>query len=140
MPTSRLNPYLSFKDNARAAMEFYQNVFGGKLTVTTFGDGQMAQDPAEKDLVMHAQLVGPNGYWLMGSDTPAHMGGTPGPNGTISLSGDDEAALQSSWDKLADGGTVTMPLAKAPWGDSFGMLKDKFGVEWMINIGAAPQG
>ena len=134
MTTSRLNPYLSFKSNAREAMEFYKTVFGGELTLSEFGE--MAHSPDEKTRIMHGQLVGPNGYWLMGSDTPASMG-EPGANGTVSLSGDDEATLKGYWDKLSAGGTVTMPLEKAPWGDSFGMLTDKFGVSWMVNIGAA---
>ena len=130
---SRLNPYLSFSNTARAAMDFYKNVFGGELTVSTFGEGNMARDPSEKDKVMHSQLVVSNGYWLMASDTPASMG-QPRPNGTVSLSGDDEAALKGYWDKLSAGATITMPLEKAPWGDSFGMLTDKFGVPWMVNI------
>ncbi len=130
---SRLNPYLSFSNNARAAMDFYKNVFGGELTVSTFGEGNMARDPSEKDKVMHSQLVVSNGYWLMASDTAASMG-QPRPNGTVSLSGDDEAALKGYWDKLSAGATITMPLEKAPWGDSFGMLIDKFGVPWMVNI------
>jgi len=132
---SRLNPYLSFKDNARAAMDFYKTVFGGELTISTFGEGNMAKDPSEKDKVMHSQLVVANGYWLMASDTPASMG-TPRPNGTVSLSGDDEAGLKGYWDKLSAGATIAMPLEKAPWGDSFGMLTDKFGVPWMVNIAA----
>lgn len=136
--TSRLNPYLSFRDNARAAMEFYQSVFGGELTFMTFGEGQMAQDPSEKEKVMHGQLVSTGGYWLMGSDTPASMG-EPRPNGQISLSGDDDAELHGYWDKLSAGGTVALPLEKAPWGDSFGMLVDKFGVGWMVNISGRPQ-
>jgi PhnB protein len=135
---SRLNPYLNFKDNARAAMDFYKSVFGGNLAVSSFGEGGMSQDPAEKDLVMHAQLDAPNGYTLMGSDTPKAMG-QPRANGTISLSGDDEMTLRGFWNKLSDGGSVTMPLEKAPWGDSFGMLTDKFGVSWMVNIGAPRQ-
>lgn len=136
---SRLNPYLSFKDTARAAMEFYKSVFGGELTVSTFGDGGMAQDPAEKDKVMHAQLVGPNGLWLMGSDTPDRMEFKPGNTMTVSLSGDDEALLRGYWDKLSPGATISMPLEKAPWGDSFGMLVDKFGTPWMVNIAGARQ-
>lgn len=131
---SRLNPYLSFKDNARQAMEFYQTVFGGKLTVTTFGEGGMAENPAEKDLVMHSQLEAPNDFWLMGSDTPSRMEFKPGNTMTVSLSGDDSAALEGFWNKLADGATIGIPLAKAPWGDSFGMLTDKFGTPWMVNI------
>jgi PhnB protein len=69
----------------------------------------------------------------MGSDTPTSMG-QPRGNGQISLSGDDEAELTGYWNKLSDGATVVMPLAKAPWGDSFGMLTDRFGVPWMVNI------
>jgi PhnB protein len=137
MATSRLNPYLNFKDNARQAMEFYKTVFGGELTLSTFGDGGMAHTPADNSKIMHGQLVVSNGYWLMGSDTPADM--ETRPNGVVSLSGDDEAALKGSWNKLSAGGTVTMPLEKAPWGDSFGMLTDKFGVSWMVNISGAPQ-
>jgi PhnB protein len=136
--TSRLNPYLNFEDNTRAVMDFYKSVFGGELTMSTFGEGNMADNPAEKDKIMHSQLVVPNGYWIMASDTPASMG-SPRPNGVISLSGDDDAALRGYWTKLSQGGTIQMPLEKAPWGDSFGMLADKFGVSWMINIAGTPQ-
>ena len=137
MTTSRLNPYLSFKDNARQAMEFYKTVFGGELTLSTFGDGGMAHAPADNAKIMHGQLVGANGYWLMGSDTPSDM--EMRPNGAVSLSGDDEASLKGYWDKLSAGATIAMPLEKAPWGDSFGMLTDKFGVSWMVNIAGSPQ-
>jgi PhnB protein len=130
---SVLNPYLSFSNNARQAMEFYKSVFGGDLNVTNFGQGGMPHGPAESSKVMHAQLRAPNGFVLMGSDTPASMG-QPRANGQISLSGNDEAELSGYWGKLSDGASVMMPLAKAPWGDSFGMLTDKFGVGWMVNI------
>jgi len=136
--TSRLNPYLSFKDSARAAMDFYKSVFGGELTLSTFGENHMAHNASENDKIMHGQLVSPSGYWLMGSDTPASMG-EPRPNGQISLSGDDENELRGYWDKLGAGGTVVIPLEKAPWGDSFGMLVDKFGVSWMVNIAGTPR-
>jgi PhnB protein len=130
---SRLNPYLSFKNNAREAMDFYKSVFGGQLTVSTFGEFG-SQDAAEKDLVMHAQLEAPNGFTLMGSDTPARMEFRPAGGITVSLSGDDEAGLKGYWDKLAQGANIVQPLQKAPWGDSFGMLTDKFGTPWMVNI------
>jgi PhnB protein len=136
---SRLNPYLNFRDRAREAMEFYQSVFGGKLDVTTFGQFNMAQDPSENDKVMHAMLTVPNGFTLMGSDTPARMELTQGNSYTISLSGDDDAELRGYWTRLAVGGTVSMPLEKAPWGDSFGQLTDKFGVGWLVNISGTPQ-
>lgn len=130
----QLNPYLSFRDNARQAMEFYRSVFGGELTVSTFGDFQASQDPAEQDKVMHAQLTADHGLVLMGSDTPAHMEYTTGTNYSVSLSGDDEATLRGYWDKLSADATVTVPLDKAPWGDTFGMCVDKFGVSWLVNI------
>jgi PhnB protein len=136
----RLNPYLNFRDNARAAMEFYRDVFGGDLAVSTFGDYQASQDPAEQDKVMHSQLETPSGLLLMGADTPASMG-EPSPNGSVSLSGghESDAELRGYWDKLVDGGTVVEPLAVAPWGDAFGMVTDKFGVFWLVNI-AGEQG
>jgi PhnB protein len=135
MPT-RLNPYLGFRDNARDAMEFYQSVFGGELTVSTFGDFQASEDPAEKDKVMHSQLETPGGLVLMAADTPNAMPFTPGDNFSVSLSGgpDSDAELHGYWDKLSDGGNVVEPLAVAPWGDAFGMLTDKFGVSWLVNI------
>jgi len=133
MPT-RLNPYLNFNGNARQAIEFYKTVFGGELTMSTYADGGMPHDPADKDKIMHSQLISPGGYWLMASDSPPGMPFAPGNTMTVSLSGDDEAELRGYWDKLADGGNVMMPLEKAPWGDSFGMLADKFGTPWMINI------
>ena len=132
--TSRLNPYISFSDNARQAMEFYQSIFGGELTINTFGQFG-PQDPAIDNLVMHAWLVTPNGYDIMGSDTPPGMTREAGNNITISLSGDDADDLRGYWDKLSEGGTVTMPLEKQMWGDEFGQCVDKFGINWMVNIG-----
>jgi len=134
---SRLNPYLSFKDDAREAMEFYQSVFGGKLDVSTFKEYQASQDPSEDDKVMHARLETEGGILLMGADTPSSMEYSPGARISMSLSGEDEAELRGYWDKLRDGGTETMPLEKAPWGDTFGMLRDKYGIAWLVNITAA---
>ncbi|WP_262281860.1 VOC family protein [Micromonospora sp. MA102] len=132
--TSRLNPYLSFRDNAREAMEYYQRVFGGDLRVNTFGDFGNP-DPQLADRIMHAQLETPSGFTLMASDTPPGMESTPGTNMAISLSGDDADDLRRWWEQLADGGTVTMPLEKQMWGDEFGMCVDRFGTSWMVDIG-----
>ena len=136
MPT-RLNPYLSFRDDAREAMEFYRSVFGGELNVSTFADFHASDDPSEADKVMHSQLEAPNGMVLMGADTPNRMEYSEGARISLSLSGDDEAELRGYYDKLSEGGTVTMPLDKAPWGDFFGMCTDRFGVNWLVNISAA---
>ncbi len=132
---SRLNAYIGFKDNARQAMEFYKSVFGGKLDLNEFKDTPMpGQDPADEHKIMHAMLETDNGMVLMASDTPTHMPYAPAAGISLSLSGDDEAELRGYWDKLADGGKVVMPLEAAPWGDTFGMLTDKFGIQWLVNV------
>jgi len=132
----QLNPYISFKDNARQAMEFYKTVFGGKLTMNTFKEFNASQDPNEDDLIMHAVLEADNGITFMASDTPARMEYKPGNNISMSISGEYEAELKEYFEKLSAGGMVTMPLEKAIWGDSFGMCTDKFGIGWMVNITA----
>ena len=131
-----LNPYLTFRGRAREAMTFYQSVLGGQLDVMTFADmGGMGVAEGESDLVMHSALSVPESVQLMGADVPSHMDtGGDITNGSISLSGDDAATLRGWFEKLAEGGTVTVPLEKAPWGDSFGMLTDRYGVDWMVNV------
>ena len=131
--SSRLNPYISFPGTARDAVEYYQNVFGGELRVSTFGEFGNP-DPAVADKVMHAMLETPDGYTLMASDLAPGMPHTEGNNITVSLSGDDGDALRGYWEKLTDGGQVTMPLEKQMWGDEFGMCTDRFGIAWMVNI------
>jgi PhnB protein len=133
MSTS-LSPYIGFRDNAREAMEFYRSVFGGELVSSTFADFPMGGDPADDHLIMHAQLTTPNGLVLMGSDTPPSMPFDEGSRITVALFGDDDAELSGYWSALAEGGSVTMPLSDSPWGDRFGMLVDRYGVGWMINI------
>lgn len=135
--STQLNPYISFRDNAGQAMEFYHSVFGGDLNSSTFGEFGASDDPAERDKIMHSMLTSPNGLVLMASDTPAGMDYTPGSSISVSLSGDDEPELRGYWDKLSDGGSVTVPLEKAPWGDIFGMCVDKFGISWLVNIAGA---
>ena len=132
---SRLNPYISFTDNAREAMEFYQSVFGGTLVLNTFGEFGGADDSEFADKIMHGLLETENGFALMGADTPPGMDHNPGTNITVSLSGDDGDDLRGYWDKLSAGGTVTVPLEKQMWGDEFGACIDRFGIPWMVNIG-----
>ena len=133
---SRLNPYISFNGDARQAMEFYGDVFGGTAAMSTFGEFG-APDPAAADLIMHAMLETPGGFALMASDTPPGMDYDPGTNVSISLSGDDAGELRGYWEKLSDGGTVSVPLEKQMWGDEFGACRDRFGISWMVNIGSA---
>ena len=133
MPTI-LTPYLSFRDNAREAMEFYHSVFGGQLNISTFKDYHATEDPSEENNVMHSQLETPNGMTLMAADTPNGMEYSEGSRISVTLSGEDEAELRSYWEKLSQGANVSVPLEKAPWGDFFGMLTDKYGIVWQVNI------
>ena len=130
----KLNPYLNFRTEARQAMELYRSVFGGTLHMSTFKEGGMPSSPADADLIMHAQLDVDGAMTLMASDTPPGMEFKPGSAVSISLSGNDEKKLRGYWDGLSSGGTVMMPLEKAPWGDTFGMFTDRFGIQWLVNI------
>lgn len=129
-----LNPYISFRDNAREAMEFYRSVFGGDLITMTFVEGGMPHHPNEAHLLMHSQLTTPNGLVLMGADIPSHLEYVPGGAVSISLNGDDADTLEGYWQALSDGAEVQMPLVKAPWGDTFGVCVDRYGVHWLVNI------
>lgn len=135
---SRLNPYISFAGDARQAMEFYQSVFGGALTLSTFGQfgGGPAGDDADK--IMHGMLETDRGFTLMAADTPPGMEHIPGTNIAVSLSGDDAAELRGYWERLSEAGTVSVPLEKQMWGDEFGMCTDQFGIGWMVNISQPP--
>jgi len=133
---SRLDPYFSFKDNTREAMTYYHTVFGGKLEMSTFKDYNASEDPSYDDKIMHAMLEAENGISFMAADTPKGMENLAGANGRMALSGDNEEELKGYFDKLAAGGLILAPLEKSPWGDQFGMVADKYGITWMINIAA----
>ncbi|CAL9362564.1 VOC family protein [Streptomyces sp. NPDC090994] len=131
--TTRLNPYLSFDGDARQAMEFYEEVFGGTLTLNTYASFGGSPGP-DADKIMHGMLETPSGLTLMGADAPPGTEHTPGNAFSISLSGDDDTELRGYWTKLSAGGTVDVALEKQMWGDVFGMCRDRFGVSWMVNI------
>ncbi|WP_110240342.1 VOC family protein [Nocardioides gilvus] len=137
---SRLNPYISILDGrAREAIDFYHSVLGGETLISTFGEAGMEGVPA--DQVMHGHLETTAGYVLMVADAPSEMMAvTAGDNISVSISGDaeDAEALRGYFEGLSVGGRVNEPLASAPWGDEFGMLTDKFGINWMVNI-AGPE-
>ena len=133
---SILNPYIAFREGkARAAVEFYQSVFGGELNVSTFGELGATHEGLDPEWVMHGQLETPAGYTIMVSDA-AQAEINVGDNISVSLSGDDGDALRGYWEGLSAGGNVTTPLEKQMWGDEFGMVVDRFGIPWMINIGS----
>lgn len=136
--TSQLNPYLNFPGTARQAMEFYRSVFGGTLSISTFGEYGDGDAP-DADKLMHARLDTERGYTLMAADLPTGMEHTPGGDITVSLTGDDAADLRRYWEQLSADGVVTMPFERQVWGDEFGMCVDRFGIAWMVNI-TQPEG
>lgn len=132
----QLNPYITFDGNCAEAMEFYASALGGTPSVMTFRDSGM-----DADGVMHASLDTPAGFHLFASDTLAGMGEPlqRGNNLQISLSGDDADALRGYWDALGAGGQVVVPLERQMWGDDYGLLVDRYGIQWHVNIAGSPQ-
>jgi len=136
MATARMCPYVNFQGNAREAMTFYQGVLGGELSISTFSDIPMEGTPGEiKDNVMHSQLDNDT-LTFMGSDMPPGQPYVTGTNMTLCLFGTDAGQLKKFFEGLSAGGRVTMPLARQAWGDEYGSFIDKFGIQWMVNIGA----
>jgi len=136
---AKLNPYLHFNGNAEEAFLFYQSVFGGNFsTVVRFKDMPMENNQiseSEADRIMHIALpIGKNDV-LMGSDTPEFMG-KHNENETrskISITAESKDEADQIFKGLSNGGTIEMPLEDSPWGSYFGMFRDKFGIEWMVD-------
>jgi len=127
-----IQPYLTFNGNCREAMEFYKECFGGELMIQTFGDAPMETTPESKDRIMHARLQ--NGdLILMASDGMPGQAPIQGTNVTISVQSASKEEQEKYFNKMAEGGKITMPLADTFWGAYFGMLTDKFGMHWMFN-------
>ena len=139
---ARTNTYLNFARNTEEAFTFYKSVFGTEFVngLMRFGDippqeGQPAMSEADKNLVMNVQLPILGGHLLMGTDAPESMGFqvNQGNNIYISLEPDTRAEADRLFAALAAGGKVDMPMQDMFWGDYYGSLTDKFGIQWMIN-------
>ncbi|HEY5442820.1 MAG TPA: VOC family protein [Candidatus Saccharimonadales bacterium] len=128
-----LDVYLYFKGNCREAMEFYKDIFGGELTVQTYGDVKAANEENGANNIMHARLEGGD-IKLMASDTA--KASPVAAKVSLALGGSDEPRLREIFGKLSKGGKVFMELKKEFWGDIFGSVTDKYGVDWMVNITA----
>jgi PhnB protein len=129
---TQINAYLSFGGNCREAMTFYQHCFGGDLEIKTFGDAPGDMMPgAQKDQVMHAKLSN-GGLLLMASDGLQEIP-VKGNQINLNINCSSEKEINSFFEKLSEGGNVSMPLADQFWGARFGMLIDKFGIAWMLN-------
>ncbi|MBM3727877.1 MAG: VOC family protein [Acidobacteria bacterium] len=131
-----VNPYISFRGNCREAVEFYRSALGAEVLFSqTWGDSPMA-GMAPGDMIMHCSIrVG--GSVLMMCDNPRE-GAASGGNISLALGLNDPEQAKKLYDALAEGGTITMPLAKTFWAEAFGMVTDRFGIAWMVNCDAPP--
>lgn len=128
------DPYLFFRGNCAEAMDFYMNIFGGELKVMLYDDmpmPEMENADEMKGKIMHA-LLDAGDVRLMASDTP--IASEKAAKIELSLSGEDEEKLRGYFDGLSADGNVKSPLKKEMWGDTYGQLTDKFGIDWMVNI------
>jgi PhnB protein len=127
--------HLNFRGHARQALEFYRSVFGGRTTLITYGDAGATGDPAEADLVMWGQVVAGDGFRVMAHDVPGHLTYDPGDKPVfVSVRGTGTDEITTRWAGLADGATVVQDLGPAPWSPLYGMLRDRFGVTWVLDI------
>lgn len=127
--------HLNFQGDARKALNFYQSVFGGNLTMFTNQDMGNVQDPSEADRVMWGQVSADNGFRVMAYDVPSSKPWSRGDNSFfVSLRGDTGEEITAFWEKLSEGATVVVPLAPAQWTPLYGMLKDRFGVTWVVDV------
>ncbi|MDB4977963.1 MAG: hypothetical protein JWM56_149 [Candidatus Peribacteria bacterium] len=133
MQPTYLSPYITFNGNCKEVMEFYAACMGGKLVMQTFGEAPVHAPEEYKGKIMHAMLQN-DSLSFMASDTQPGTTVATGDNISMSVAGTDNEKLHDMFTKLSAGGTVTMPLAPQFWGDTFGMLTDKFGIHWMFNI------
>nr|WP_315261006.1 VOC family protein [uncultured Duganella sp.] len=130
--------HINLRGQARQALMFYQAIFGGELALVTYAQAGNVQDPADADHVLWGQVVSANGFRVMAYDVPAAMPWNQGENAFfVSLRGDDAAEITAQWQQLCEGATVVQALAPSPWSPLYGMLKDRFGVVWVVDLAAA---
>lgn len=130
--------HLNFRGDASEALAFYRSVFGGHLAAVTYADAHAVTEPAEADQIMWGQVTSDAGFRVMAYDVPSHTRHEPGVIPVfVSVRGTDVGELRGYWDRLADGATVQVPLAEAPWSPLYGMLTDRFGVTWVLDVEVA---
>ena len=129
--------HLNFRGDARAALEFYQSVFGGEIVIVTYKDAHNVQEPAEADQVMWGQVAAPNGFRVMAYDVPSRTPWDPGKNAFFaSVRGNSAGEISELWGKLSAGATIAQPLAPSGWAPLYGMLTDRFGITWVLDVAA----
>ncbi|MBF6543606.1 VOC family protein [Nocardia brasiliensis] len=127
--------HLNFRGDARAALEFYQSVFGGHLAVVTYKDAGNVEDESAADQVMWGQVLAENGFHVMAYDVPTRMDYDRGENSFfVSLRGESVEEITGYWETLRADATVVVPLGPAGWAPAYGMLRDRFGVVWVLDV------
>ncbi|ASO20452.1 PhnB protein [Actinoalloteichus hoggarensis] len=127
--------HLNFRGDARAALEFYRSVFGGELAVITYQDAQSVQDPSEAEQVMWGQVIADNGFHVMAYDVPVRLDYDQGEKSCfVSVRGETVEEITAFWERLTEGSTVVQPLGPSGWAPAYGMLKDRFGVVWVLDV------
>ncbi|MEY2849751.1 MAG: hypothetical protein RI885_2418 [Actinomycetota bacterium] len=127
--------HLNFRGDARAALEFYQSVFGGEIMLITYADAHNVQDAAEADQITWGQVLGANGIHVMGYDVPSSLPWNQGENGVfVSVRGSDADEIAGYWAALVTGSTIVQGLAPSAWAPLYGMLRDRFGVTWVLDV------
>jgi len=127
--------HLNFRGDAHAALEFYQTVFGGQLAIVTYKDAGNVQEESEADHVMWGQVRAENGFHVMAYDVPSGMAHDRGENSFfVSVRGETVEEVTGYWEKLSDGATVVIPMGPAGWAPAYGMLRDRFGVVWVLDV------
>ena len=147
--------HLNFRGDARAALEFYRSVFGGDLSIATYGDFGMPPEAPGAQNVVFGQLESENGFRVMAYDIPGEAGGSTAASGTtrrengvtltdqpffVSVRGDALDEVQGYWEALSAGASIIEPLAASAWSPGFGMLTDRFGVTWILDVASAYSG
>ena len=136
--TIKTTTHLNFRGTAKAALAFYQTVFGGELTVFTYEEAGTVQNPAEADQVTFGQVTSPGGFHIMAYDVPSSMGWNAGEIPVfVSIRGADAEEITRYWDQLAQSGTIIQALAPAGWAPLYGMVKDQFGITWVLDVVAS---
>ena len=135
--------HLNFRGDARAALELYRSVFGGEVAVVTYRDAGAVQEqePAEADQVMWGQVEGESGLRVMAYDVPGCLPWNRGTNAFfVSVRGTCVEEVTGYWQGLSEGATVAADLAPAGWAALYGMLTDRFGVTWVLDVVGQPAG
>lgn len=132
--TINVTPHLNFRGDARDALEFYQTVFGGELTIASYAD-MGNTDPATADHVTFGQVTADNGFSVMAYDVYPHLEWDQGQDPFfVSVRGNAPEEIQGYWDKLVDGAKVIQPIGPSPWAPLYGQLTDRFGVTWVLDV------